>query len=77
MVESMNETYVESLDPDNNYFSENSTNFNSYNVETFKSNGISKKGSLNIMHHNSRSILKVGRIDDKCNSQSFPCHGIH
>ena len=64
MEESTNETYVESLDPDNNYFSENSTNFSSYNVETFKSNGISKKGSLNIMHHNSRSILKEGRIDD-------------
>ena len=61
---SCNENYLEKLDPDNNYFANNVSNFSTYNIDTFKSNGITKNGSLNIMHHNSRSILSEGRMDE-------------
>ena len=64
MSESTNEKYLEILDPDNNYFSDNHMNFSSYDIDTFKSSGITKNGSLNIMHHNSRSILTEGRMEE-------------
>ena len=51
---------IESVDPDSNHFNYTIVNFMSYTPETFFGN-IDNKGSLNILHHNIRSILKEGR----------------
>ena len=51
------------VDPDTNFFSDNIVNFSSYSLDSLKDSNIDKN-SLNIMHHNSRSILKQGRKDD-------------
>ena len=54
---------IESVDPDSNHFNDTIVNFKSYTPETFCDN-IDSKGSLNILHHNVRSILKEGRKDE-------------
>ena len=54
---------MESADPDSNHFNDTIVNFKSYTPETFCDN-IDSKGSLNILHHNVRSILKEGRKDE-------------
>ena len=64
MLENSNENYLDTLDPDNNYFADNFLNFSAYTIDTFADSGITENGSLNIMHHNSRSILAEDRIDD-------------
>ena len=55
---------LEIIDPDNNDFMDTYVNFESYNLDNFNKNGIDKPSSFNILHHNSRSILKEGCIDD-------------
>ena len=64
MSDSISEEYLDNLDPDNNYFADNLINFDSYNLDTFKDTGITQIGSLNIMHHNARSILAEGRMTE-------------
>ena len=64
MPDNFIENYLDNLDPDNNYFADNILNFSAYDMDTFESSGITNNGSLNIMHHNSRSILTEGRMDD-------------
>ena len=43
---------------------DNFINFGSYTLNTFHSAGINTTDSLNIFHHNSRSILTEGRLDE-------------
>ena len=43
---------------------DNFVNFGSYTLDSFHSTGISTKNSLNIFHHNSRSILAEGRLEE-------------
>ena len=52
------------VDPDNNYFTECDDNFDTFSIETLNSSNIMNEGSLNLMHHNARSILSEGRMDD-------------
>ena len=54
---------IESADPDSNHFNDTIINFKSYTPETFSGN-IDSKGSLNILHHNVRSILTEGKKDE-------------
>ena len=53
---------MDNVDPDVNFFSDNIVNFSTYSLDTLKNSNIDKK-SLNIFHHNSRSILTQGRKD--------------
>ena len=58
-----NKNIIESADPDSNHYNDNIVNLNAYTPDTFRGN-IENKGSLNILHHNVRSILKEGRKDE-------------
>ena len=65
MAEEVNEhNLLDIVDPDNNNFMDNFINFGSYTLNTFHSAGINTTDSLNIFHHNSRSILTEGRLDE-------------
>ena len=66
MEEEVNEHIylLDTVDPDNNNFMDNYINFGSYTLDNFHSSGINSTDSLNIFHHNSRSILTEGRLDD-------------
>ena len=55
---------LDTVDPDNNNFMDNFSNFGSYTLNSFQSTGINSSDSLNIFHHNSRSILTDGRLDE-------------
>ena len=55
---------LDNVDPDSNYFTECDNNFETFTIETLNNSNVMNKGSLNIMHHNARSILGEGRIDD-------------
>ena len=59
-----NNNPLDIIDPDTNYFTECDDNFESFSIETLNSSNILKEGTLNIMHHNARSILSEGRMDD-------------
>ena len=53
-----------SLDPDFNHFNSNPVNFTSHSIDTFvRSSNLDPK-ALNILHHNSRSIMKKGKLDE-------------
>ena len=43
---------------------DNTVNFSTYSMDDFYKSNIDKVNSLNIMHNNSRSILKEGRLDE-------------
>ena len=55
---------LEIVDPDNNDFMEHYVNFNSYTLNNFSDSNITKCKSFNLFHHNSRSILSEGRLDE-------------
>ena len=55
---------LHNFDPDNNYFIDCEDNFETYTIETLNSCNVMNERSLNIMHHNARSILSEGRMDD-------------
>ena len=55
---------LETIDPDSNYFLDNTINFSGYTMDDFYKSNIDKSNSLNILHNNTRSILKDGRIDE-------------
>ena len=55
---------LEKIDPDNNDFMENFINFESYNLDNFEKSCIDRSNSFNILHHNSRSISREGRLED-------------
>ena len=50
------------IDPDINHFDYNS-NFNSYTIDSFLNNSDIDNKSLNIIHHNARSLMTPGRLD--------------
>ena len=54
---------LDSVDPDINHFIDNEVNFSKYSMEDFYKSNINDN-SFNIMHNNSRSLLKEGRIDE-------------
>ena len=50
-------------DPDLNHYNDFDINFKAYDTDTLKGN-ISINDGFNLLHHNSRSILKEGRMDE-------------
>ena len=68
---------LETVDPDNNDFIDNYLNFGSYTLNNFSDSHISKHHSFNLLHHNARSILTEGRLDEyniMLNEISNPFH---
>ena len=55
---------MDTIDPDIHHFTDNAVNFSKYCMEDFYKSNIDETKSLNIIHNNSRSILKDGRIDE-------------
>ena len=64
MEDESNMNNFDNIDPDINYFNDNAVYFSKYSMEDFYTSNIDMAKSLNIMHNNSRSILKEGRIDE-------------
>ena len=65
MEEEVNQhNLLDIADPDNNDFMDNFVNFGSYTLNSFQSSCIDNTNSINIFHHNSRSILTEGRLDE-------------
>ena len=58
-----NMNILDIADPDLNHYNEFDIDFMSYDTERLKGN-ISIVDGLNIWHHNSRSILKEGKMDE-------------
>ena len=58
-----NRNILDTADPDSNHYVDNIINFNAYTPESLRDN-IDTKGTLNIYHHNVRSILADGRKDE-------------
>ena len=52
------------MDPDFNHFNNNVVNFTSHTTETFINNSNLDPKSLNIMHHNARSLMSKGKMED-------------
>ena len=55
---------LDSIDPDSNHFIDNEVNFSKYSMIDFHKSNITNDKSLNIMHNNSRSLIKEGRMDE-------------
>ena len=55
---------LDNIDPDSNYFIDNTVNFSKYSMQDFHKTNIDKEKTFNIFHNNSRSILKEGRLDE-------------
>ena len=51
------------IDPNSNHFDTNKINFKAYEVDEF-TKCIFHKDDLNIFHHNARSLMKEGRMDE-------------
>ena len=58
------ENILDIADPDTNHFGETITDFSTYTIEELGNINISDTGNLNLMHHNCRSLLTEGKIDD-------------
>ena len=61
------EGYLNEIDPDIHYFNDtelSSINFKSYTIDKFKEEHPNQPGSLNIMHHNCRSLLSENKLDN-------------
>ena len=52
------------IDPDNNHFDNYAVNFTSHSIDSFARNSNINTNSLNIIHHNSRSIMHDGRLSE-------------
>ena len=52
------------IDPDNNHFNQYEVNFTSHTTDNFARNSNLDKHSLNILHHNARSIMREGRLSE-------------
>ena len=55
---------MDPLDPDYNHYNSNVVNFSAHSIETFKNNSNINPKSLNIMHHNARSIMSKGKPEE-------------
>ena len=60
---STNERYLYDVDPDVNHYNDYSVNLISYDIDSLKDN-ISIADGLNLLHHNTRSLLTEGRMTD-------------
>ena len=60
----MEDTLLDTIDPDIHNFLDNTVHFSKYSMKDFYKSNINKQNSLNIMHKNSRSLVKEGRIDE-------------
>ena len=58
------ENILDSADPDTHHFGENPIDFCSYTVDELHSINMCGTGNLNILHHNCRSILREGKIEE-------------
>ena len=58
-----NANILENADPDLNHYNDYDVNFMAYDTDSLKSNIRIDKG-FNIMHHNSRSILAEGKMEE-------------
>ena len=63
-MDELDRNLLDIIDPDNNYLIDNTVDFSKYSMHDFYKSNIDKEKSLNIIHNNSRSILKEGRIDE-------------
>ena len=63
-MDELDRNLLDIIDPDNNYFIDNTVDFSKYSMHDFYKSNIDKEKSLNIIHNNSRSILKEGRMDE-------------
>ena len=63
MVFDPNENILENADPDLNHYNDYDVNFMTYDVDSLKGNIRIDKG-FNLMHHNSRSILAEGKMEE-------------
>ena len=54
---------LDNIDPDVNHFDSNNVEFKAYDVDEF-TKCIFHKDNFNIFHHNARSIMKEGRMED-------------
>ena len=52
------------IDPDDNHYSQFNTDFISHTVDSFASNSNLNTHSLNILHHNARSIMRKGKLSE-------------
>ena len=52
------------IDPDSNHFNHFAVNFSTHTIDNFTRNANLNSNSLNILHHNSRSIMKEGRLSE-------------
>ena len=52
------------IDPDINHFNHFAVNFSAHTMDNFTRNANLNSNSLNILHHNSRSIMKEGRLSE-------------
>ena len=52
------------IDPDNNHYDQFSVNFSTYTMDNFTRNANLNTHSLNILHHNSRSLMKEGKLNE-------------
>ena len=55
---------MDPLDPDFNHFNNNVVNFTTHTIETFVKNSNLDPNSLNILHHNSRSLMSRGKQEN-------------
>ena len=55
---------MDPLDPDYNHYNSNVVNFSAHSIETFINNSNINPKSLNIMHHNARSIMSKGKPEE-------------
>ena len=55
---------IDPLDPDYNHFNNNVVNFTTHTIETFVKNSNLDPNSLNILHHNSRSLMSRGKQEN-------------
>ena len=58
-----NSNLLDNADPDLNHYGDFTTNFTTYDLDTLKGN-INANDGFNLMHHNSRSLLAEGRVED-------------
>ena len=54
---------LDDVDPDTNHFNENSVKYNQYTIDAFTMCNFHNR-NFNFLHHNSRSLMKEGRIEE-------------
>ena len=55
---------MDPLDPDYSHYNQNTVNFSSHSTDSFKIYANLNPKALNILHHNSRSIMRPEKLDE-------------